>query len=618
MSLKILSQPYPFSHEDLKSHMSAFDPASRSHLEKKVADLAVADGVAIEDWDKGWGHHHLFENTARLVNALVEKKKRDLLQSVCSDKKADLIFSHCPIVVENLLSNKADAEIVQRAQIIARLENLKDQLNARYALHLCASENESPLTSAWKAVEMHYLTCPTFLSLKQTRRLSYFTTIVEELLNGNYDPISVEIILGRLMTKESFHPTSADLGNALHLKSLKRMVKEQINHRCLQTAGESLWKPIYTVPSAQDKHGKFKPLQIEAAMREVYASHIDRLCGIGMTAPTELLDSKNFFESVCEVKELLRSAQIKCLQKKCGEAEPLRKKAFSLLNVPHIPEEVRNQIYGKMYAISGNGRCVEELGQKLFYNEDGYATTDREKALAIENYFNSDAFKDHLHAFNVQGSIQPWIHHCGRAYELMVKDPTGGEKLRTAPKVLAHLYALLGILKGSKDCSSGNTLVDYSSSLGRVVNFWDFDDENSLTAGRDFKEFRMWHLGLPQCRQPFDRALLLMFSDPCLLNKLKKQQTSLQIPEASYEAQRERLEGIIAIFKSELAKGEITLTPRSLFFKMFGGQERFNEVYLSPIEIFEFYMSNIGIGAVYTHFEEERWRFNKNMHDLFS
>jgi len=361
-------------------------------------------------------------------------------------------------------------------------------------------------------------------------------------------------------------------------------------------------------------------------MREVYGFQCDRIFGFGMTLPTGLLSTKNIFQSICKVKELFISAHTKFKQGNLVQAQLLRQHALSLFHEPHIPQEIRNTIFGEMYFLCGNNQKISDLGQKLFCNSDRDVTTDLEKSIAIENYFISDAFKRHVSAFILQGTIQPWINDCARAYELIVKDPNGGEKLKTAPKALAHLYALLGIIKGSKDCSSGNTFVEYSSELGRVVNFWDFDDERSMPTTTHFRDFRLWQLGLPQCEQPFDKALLLMFSNPTLIKQLQKQQTSLQISKEAYDEQVKRLKQIISIFQEELRQNQITLTPRDLFFRLFEGRREYETINnhfndnkegtcIWPIELFEFHLP--GLNAWYTGGEVEKTLVGRNLQVLY-
>jgi hypothetical protein len=640
MSIKALSDSPRFheiyTQEDLQTYVSSLSVEEVNSLEQGVYSAAISQGVVIADWDRHWGHHHLWDDTARLVHVIFEKKRGEFVQVISPNYPttvAHAIADQCPLFLENMLKTQPhlDEDFLLRAKLISTLQSLNNRLCDKYPA-LFSSSNSDEIKSALKGLEIHYLTLPKSLSSKDVKQFDYLTSVIAEILSGNYDEKTAQIILERLLRKEAFHPTSTDLCKCLQLKSIHKMTVDQIHNRSLQTSGDSLWKSIYVLPSPENRKGKFKPLNIHAAMKEVYAAQCDRLCGSEMTAPTGLFSTKNLSESVNEVKKLFDASAIQSRQKKPEEAEALQKRAFALFNRSHIPQEVRNYIFGAMYAVAGDNQMIDNLGEKLFYNADGYSTSDEERSIAIRNYLNSEAFAQHAHAFHVQGSVQTWFNHCERAYDLIVKEQSGGNKLKTAPKTLVHFYALLGIIKGSMDCSSGNTLVEYNPSLDSVVNFWDFDDERSMPLTNHFWELRMWQMGLPQSAEPFDRAVLLMFLDPCLKEKLKKQQSSLQIPKTAYQAQLDRLDKLTQIFQEELTKPSITLTPRELFFKMFGGQEEFNEVKsrynrdktfsedgirISPIEIFEFHLGNMGKGSWYTGDPQETALIGQNMRALY-
>ncbi|MGC1877973.1 MAG: hypothetical protein WA678_01190 [Rhabdochlamydiaceae bacterium] len=636
---KISEFPLSFrmpTHQELSSHLSTLSTEERKKLEGDVKEIALKEGVVIEDWDQEWGQHHLFDDTARLVQALMEKKKNELFGFAYPPQAVNLVACHCPLMWGNLFSKESDQELLKRVSALNNFQRYKAELDAKYPnLDLGSSKDIETRNSAWKGMEMFFLLFPTRLTNVENDLFNLFMSIAHELLTGKYDEVTAGIILDRLLLRVSFHPTQTDLTNHLRLKELNVMTQDQIRKRSLQKAGESLWKAISIIPSQENKLGKFKPLDKSSAMKEVYASQCDRVLGFGMTSPTQMFHCSNLFlfQAMQDIKELFDGADTEFKQGNFEEAGHLRQRAFDLLNAHDIPIEARSWVFGKMYALYGEERIVDLLGEKLFYNYGGYSTSDGEKAMAIQYYLTSDVIKNHADTSDFQGSLQMWFNGAGRAYDLIVKDPTGGEKLKSAPKTLAHLYALLGMIKGSMDCSSGNTLVEYYPGLGRVVNFWDFDDERSMPSHQNFQDLRLWQLGLPQCAQPFDRATLFLFSDPSLLKKLSKQQISPHISKEAYHAQNQRMRQIIALFQQELLrKNGITLTPRDLFFTLFGGKEefyntkrKFNEdktygeegIQISPIELFEFSISNMGKGECYTGNEDEKTLVGKNMRALY-
>jgi hypothetical protein len=617
----------------------------RDELYTQMKSLATSEGFIIEGWDRDWGQHHLFDHPPRLIQALniLESKKishqlnsfyHDLEQDY-DDQIADKLLETCPLLLpirqgmisESQIASLTD-ELKARATMIRRLQEAYHQLEKKYPEQLFNDSRKK----AWKGQEMFFLTFPTFFQSQECQRFGYLISIVDELIKGKYDPTTAGIILDRILTRDSFHPLSSDLAAHFKLKELNKIAKDQINHRKLCKAGESLFKDIFIIPSPTDKQGKLKPLLPGAVMMEVHASKCDRVFGFGMTAPTMRLGLTNFSERLHEIRQMMLDAANFKLRKDFFRADQLKQCAIKMLKDPEFPSEVRGGIFYEMYLLRGNQRKIDNLGEKLFYDQNEHQTTEREKALAIQNYLDSDSFISHRRDFSFQGSLQLWIDRCGRTFDLLVKDPDGGRKLKTAPKALAHLYALLGMFKGSMDCSSGNTLVEFDPRLNRVVNFWDMDDEKSMPLTHDFWNLRMWQLGLPQCEQPFDRAVLLLFSDPTLLNKLSLVQSSAQISPEAYKFQNKRVKKIITLFNEELLKKRITLTPRDLFFALFGGREdfvtikkKFNDdkkygpegIRISPIELFEFHLPEIGRGAWYTSDDVESTRVGNNMKKLY-
>ncbi len=620
------------SVEELKIHMSHFDLHTLRLIESQLKRAALSEGVAIEDWDKEWGKYHFYDDTARLVKVMIEKKRADLSRYLESERTADLIFNQCPLSYENLFSQSLAPELILRGIAILRLEHLKKTWNSKYPrLRLCDDEEFDARSRAWKAREISFVVRPGSIGPRSLTLLSHFSSVVEQLVKEG-DENTAKTLLDSLLRRNPFHPTSEDLGNHSRLKSLKEITLLQIQSSALNTASESLWKSIKVIPSPEDRQAKFKPLSRSDAVREAYAADCDRILGFGLTSPTKFVAFPVLHPYLSEVKSEFEFANSVAKTDQPEMAKYHSQRAFDLLNDVSIPTISRHFIFGEMYRLYGNGSEVDLLGEKLFYNYDGYSTTDLEKATAIQNYLNSEVFDEHARTYKFEGSLQLWKNNCPRVFELIVKTPEGGTLLKSAPKIAAHLYALLGIIKGSKDCSVGNTLAVVDPATNTIVNFWDFDDERSMSNTRNFWELRMWQLGLPQCAQPFDRSTLLLFSDHALLKELKTQQRSKEISPEEYQAQFDRLNTIINIFQEESKKELITLTPRELFFTLFGGRDdfyrikkEFNDnksfgeegIRISPIELFEFHLPEMGRGAWYTGNEDEMTLVGRNMRMLY-
>jgi hypothetical protein len=618
------------STNEMKEHMKKFDARTLQEIEAKVRQSAVSEGVQIQGWDKEWAKYHLYDSTARLVKALVEKKKEELFSYLKSKTTADLIASHCPLLFESLFSPKMDPELVLRGRCINSLELVRSQWNAKFPrLRLCVGDEFDARSRAWKAKEISFLVYPgrmpgqTFFQFS-----SHFLPVVEQLIEEG-DEKSAEIALDLLLRRESFHPMPQDFSEHLRLKEMEKIFPSTFLH----TASESLWKAVSVIPSSTDRQAKFKPLSKHDGIREAYAYQCDRIFGFGMTAPTKYISASIICPFLFEINEQFKQADIEARNGHDQAADIHRKRGFDLLNHPTFPAVARNAIFGVMYRLYGRNQDVEVLGEKLFYNYGGFSTTDAEKSIAIEVYLDSEDFLGHMRDFRQEGSLQLWKNDSPRVYDVIVKNQNGGALLKSAPKILAHLYALLGMIKGSKDCSSGNTLVVVDESTNRVVNFWDFDDERSMSASKNFWDLRIWQLGLPQCARPFDRSTLLLFTDQNLVEKLKALQTSQHISREAYQEQNNRLNRIIELFRLELGKDQITLTPRELFFYLFGGREDFmrikqdfnnNKTFgqegirISPIELFEFHLPEQGRGAWYTSNENEKLLVGRNMRALYS
>lgn len=636
------------NHEELKEKAASLSPEERKTLEGNVYTLARQEGVPIAEWDSEWGKYHLFDSENRLTRAFLHCLKVTVQrQAQCPQEIVDLIVECSPLVNDIHWNQGKCTELAVRAECLSHLNDLKKQLSAKYPDLNLLSENSTPRTRGWKAQETFLLTLPVFLSRKEEHRFDYFCSVIQELINGKYDTQSAELILDKFLERESRRPSAPHLESHIRLLDLKKIAESQINGTGLNRANESLYKDIFIVPHGEDKQAKFKPLHPCEATKEVYAYNCDRMLGIGMTAPTMLLKTKNLAANVETLRKLFHSATLcgnrtviidehttGCIPgKDTTGAKWLREKAFSLFNSCSIPQGVRNSIYEQMFHLCGNSQEVDQLGELLFFGKPGFETTDKHRECAIHNYMQLQTFKDHLSKFSSTGSIQLWLNDCGRAYDYIVKDENGGAKLKTAPKTLAHFTALLGMLKASMDCSSGNNLIQFDNSKGEIINFWDMDDERSMCTRNEFWQIRLWQMGLPQCAQPFDRAFLLLFADPTLLEKLKQIQSFAHIPDAAYLAQIERLSKMIALFKVELDKDSVELTPRDLFFHLFGGREdfnlikkRFNEdqsfgpegIRISPIELFEFHLPEMGRGAWYTGDGHEQWVVGQNMRTLYA
>ncbi len=621
------------SDQELKELMGEFDSNTLQQIESNVKEAALSEGVLIAKWDKEWGKYHLYDDSARLIKVLIEKKRSDLFHSLQSEQKrtVDLLIDHCPLAFENLFSPSLSSELLIRGKLISLLGQLKIQWNTFYPQSQLCYEVCDARSRLWKAKEIALLTCPT-LDKQSVLRISNFLQFVQQILKEG-DKKASGILLDCTLQRECIHPTQADISNHLTLRSMEKMVLEMSLGNSLHTASESLWKGINVVPSYEDKQAKFKSLSKDKAAKEIFGFQFDRILGFSMTAPTKYMATSVPEKLSIEVKNQLLLA--KCHEEKDQSVTAMkyRQRAFDLFNHNLFPAELRRSLFYELYRLYGENHDTPDLGEKLFYNYGGFSTTDSQKVKGFQNCLNSRIFKQHFLSSKMEGSLQLWKNNCPRVYDLIVKNPNGGALLKSAPKIVAHLYALLGILKGSKDCSSGNTLAVIDPITNTITNFWDFDDELSMPVSNNFWDLRMWQFGLPQCAQPFDRSTLLLFSDQKLLKKLEIQQARSGISKEACQLQLDRLSRIIHLFQEELKKDQPTLTPRELFFILFGGRDDFARVKqafnnnrafgeegirISAIELFEFQLPEMGRHLWYTADENEKTLVGRNMRALYS
>ena len=367
--------------------VNKLEPSDHFNLHGAVYLLAKADRVIIAGRDLEWGKYHLFDSPERLVTALNQmeaKKIANRLQKIYTELQEEFgnriayqLVQNCPLLLsfkkgvsKELPHEEVLAELKKRAKCLLYLQDSLSQLtrkNPQLLRNGCAARS-----SAWKGLERFFLTFPTILDQGQIHRFDFFTSIVDELLNGKYDETAVGIILDRLLMRESFHPSSSDLTDQIRLIDINRLAHEQINSRCLNRAEESFNRDVFVLPSSVDKQGKFKPIPNPLARNEAYGSRCDRVFGFGMTAPLRLLAPHPFSQRVQAVRKGILSA-------------------IEMLNGPKISSEVRGSIFHEMYLLLGEGRQIDRLGEMIFCNREGFHSSEEEKLLAIQNYLHSTA-----------------------------------------------------------------------------------------------------------------------------------------------------------------------------------------------------------------------------------
>jgi len=197
----------------------------------------------------------------------------------------------------------------------------------------------------------------------------------------------------------------------------------------------------------------------------------------------------------------------------------------------------------------------------------------------------------------VNGVIQEFVSDSKSGWDFY--NPSGADLLKAIPKSHVQVLTLSGLFKGISAGHLANYILQLDGNKEKVTTLFEIDLEEMLLPYNKLSDVddlvvsdqlstkkeeaikslilcRMWILGLPQNGMPFDRAALMAMSHPSMLSLLqsyhKQASKYSRMDEGSWQAQYERVRMMQEICLSELEKATITLTPRDLYFKIFGGE----------------------------------------------
>jgi hypothetical protein len=135
------------------------------------------------------------------------------------------------------------------------------------------------------------------------------------------------------------------------------------------------------------------------------------------------------------------------------------------------------------------------------------------------------------------------------------------------------LKAKILSLKEELEQISNPSLKSYQSKEQEIVK----KEKDIQIIYQSLVVIRLWIMGLPHTKQTFNRATLLTFIHPSLLPQLQAHHKSIKayyhVSQEALDAQMERLKSIQAKCEQALQQDPIVLTPRELFFDLFGGYE---------------------------------------------
>lgn len=178
----------------------------------------------------------------------------------------------------------------------------------------------------------------------------------------------------------------------------------------------------------------------------------------------------------------------------------------------------------------------------------------------------------------VNGVIQEYIYNSKAGVDFY--NEKGAGMLLAIPKSHVHALVFSGFFKGISSGHMTNYILQLDESQSFIKSIYEIDlEESMLPFNKKWEGLvlsRMWILGLPQSAEPFDREALLVMAHPGWLSLLQQYQNSAskysRMDKESWQAQLERVKRMQEIVRSELSKPSITLTPRDLYFDLFGGR----------------------------------------------
>lgn len=628
-----------------------------SELHQLLIVVGKEDKIRIDDWDKEWGKYHLTENLGdspwasrliRVLNRMDLKKRQPHFQNfiqACIEKygldTSHRLFKYCLSVDAvrkgelPFFTELMKDDLFARAEILTQLWGYKEALSRKHlVLDQALSDSSHLLCRMWKEKELGVLLNPAIDAIEYADLLELLNCLVKEKGDLASDEILLEVILKRF----SFRPRQDQIEGAADLRCITIRGKQQAGRNELHPSEESCCKSIFTICSHTNEIiGKYKPNYPGVAAREVKGYAYDSILGLGYTAPTgfaqlsmerALLSLKDSFQLAEDgfkiAKALEKEGLLELAHLRFKEAMDLHAKAMD--QAASFPEEIKQGLYGSLSA-RFNFEYINS-GAGLWWNNDCKIVPDRYRVFAIQDFISGEIFNRFKTANSFEtkcktGSIQRWITEPQqRVVDFLVNDRAAGDRLREISKTQVHLYCILGLIKGSRDGHSGNALVTFSED-GSIKKIYEFDDERSMPVDNVYTEFRLWQFGLPQADLPFDRTVALFFSKTSLLKQFQSynrfDRQELIFPK-TYAAQEQRIAKMIELFQLEVVKSVPTLTPRQLFFELFGGRDNFEywhyERGLNPWHIFEYCTGDVGRGCYFTD-EDNREVLIANFQALF-
>lgn len=296
---------------------------------------------------------------------------------------------------------------------------------------------------------------------------------------------------------------------------------------------------------------------------------------------------------------------------------------FQLLNF-----DLKHFVYYQLFLIKNPVTPPGEYGEWAWKGHPEYPASDEERKEAINRCLASDSVEQFLISsdpsrFHFQGTLQTWAEGCVEGTDLIYNNPLAGQMLRNMPVSWVQLYNILGIIKGSGDCHSGNTLFQFNKN-GQIANLIDCDDEFIMPNENHMDQIQIWTLGFPQASKPLLRPIVRMLASPEFVDKWIKfiRFQNPDIMDPKIQAFECRIQRLSHRCREELEKSSISLTCQDLYFEVYGGRSKFEQLKRDERDrpefiLFQYFMKD----GMIQYLDEEKMSgeiFRHNVQDLYS
>lgn len=620
-------------NESFKNSLAAIIKKRELNLTDSKNDIKQRQSVLPKEM-QGVINLSLIKAEERTSSTLAEGLKTLSCDHPCIEKLCSNIqsLSPCQLMTPGDMDDAAVlTDVMKRGKALALLHSFIDNLSSKYpSIAHAANDTQHKVYELFQRLCLTCLIKPSFEL--DSKWQSFFATLLE-MQKEDLTDLDALLILERAMSQLTSSPLKNHLVDAIALRSLVAKTVQDIRDGSLIKGHESYLKPIYKVSTQEGAMAKFKapdPNASNAMKNELASYELDNICALGVTQPIARCRQKDL-ENVLHMHITLQQWMAKQAESfpsesnkdhvlkeiaaldpaRCDFAQKLMQLKEKITKIDDAKEN--RQVFDDMSlkmeeAIanlpSGAKRWLVQTIHTHFAPSTIGVTEENLPLQWKENKLLSSEVKRQVlqnalaggHSEQYNGVVQLWIQgHIERAYDLLMKNQEEGhQKISQISKGVAHLHILSGILKGSQDVSSGNAMLTFSEDGTMITSIKEFDDEYGLPQHKElrFSDFRLWQMGLPQSKQPFDRSFMRVFCCKEAIGQIERALKAMGMEREGISAS-ERLRRVQELFVAELNKaGPSTLSPRKLFFTLFGGQETVqwhqNEnPHISDIEIFE-------------------------------